>query len=313
MRERAARELTTARRPEGADRPTRPSQGRGLSLGWASYYAGARILRAVPPGVRHAAAAPGGAAWFWLSPSQRRAALENYGAALGRVPTDPEVARVARRAFQNYGRMLMDFLLIGSLSPEELVKRITIDGRDHLDAALARGRGAIMAVPHMGSWDMAGAYAGAIGYPIAAVAEKFPGSLNDAVVQTRRRFGMNVIMLGRAAIRAITDALHSNHIVALLCDLEQGPGVDVRFFGRHAIVPGGPAALALKTGASLMPACQYTVAPGRHHIHLDPALAIGEGDTKERLMQRVVERFENFIKERPDQWYAFRPMFRAGE
>jgi lauroyl/myristoyl acyltransferase len=277
----------------------------------ASYHAGARILRAVPPGVRHAAAAPGGAAWYWLSPGQRHAALDNYAAALGRRPTDPEVARVARRAFQNYGRMLMDFLLIGSLTPDELVERVTLEGRDDLEAALARGRGAIMAVPHMGSWDLAGAYAGAIGYPIAAVADKFPGSLNDAVVETRQRYGMNVIMLGRSAIRAITEALRANHIVALLCDLEQGPGVDVRFFGRHAIVPGGPAALALKTGAALMPACQYAVAPGRHRIHLDPALAVREGDTKERLMQRVIERFEEFIKERPDQWYAFRPMFRA--
>src|SRR5260370_730363 len=128
---------------------------------------------------------------------------------------------------------------------------------------------------------------------------------------TRPRVGLNVIMLGRAAIRAIPEALHANHVVALLCDLEQGPGVDVRFFGRHAIVPGGPAALALKTSAVLMPACQYSVAPGRNHIHLEPALAVSGGDTKERLMQRVIERFEDFIKERPDQWYAFRPMFRA--
>src|SRR5256712_14045609 len=160
---------------------------------------------------------------------------------------------------------------------------------------------------------MAGAYAGAIGYPIAAVADKFPGSLNDAVVETRQRFGMNVIMLGRTAIRAITEALRANHIVALLCDLEQGPGVDVRFFGRHAIVPGGPAALALKTGAALMPACQYAVAPGRLRIHVDPALVLHEGETKERLMQRVIDRFQDFIRERPDQWYAFRPMFRTEE
>jgi phosphatidylinositol dimannoside acyltransferase len=237
--------------------------------------------------------------------------LDNYAAALGRDRTDPEVARVARRAFQNYGRMLMEFLLMGSLTREELIARVTLDGTEHLDAALARGRGAIMAVPHMGSWDIAGSYAGAIGYKISAVAERFPGSLNDAVVQTRQRFGLDVIMLGRAAVRAITDALRANRIVALLCDLEQGPGVDVRFFGRRAIVPGGPAALALKTGAVLMPANQFLTSPGLHSVHLDPPLSIVEGDTKERLMQRVVDRFEDFIRERPDQWYAFRPMFRA--
>jgi len=261
--------------------------------------------------MRHAAAGPGGTAWYWLSAAQRRAALDNYAAALGRERADPQVARVARRAFQNYGRMLIDFVLMGSLTPDELIQRASVDGRPHLDEALARGRGAIMAVPHMGSWDVAGSYAAALGYKISAVAERFPGSLNDAVLKSRQRFGMDVIMLGRAAVRALTEALQANRIVALLCDLEQGPGVGVRFFGRHAVVPGGPATLALKTGAALLPACQYSTAPGRHHVHLDPALAVNEGDTKESLMQRVVDRFEDFIGERPDQWYAFRPMFRS--
>lgn len=274
-----------------------------------SYRVGARLLRAMPAGLRHAAAAPGGTAWFWLSARQRRAALDNYAAALGREPSDPEVARVARRAFQNYGRMLGDFVLLGSLSPEELIARVTDDGRDHLDAAVAQGRGVIMAVPHMGSWDMAGSYGGALGYRVSAVAERFPGSLDSAVVETRQRFGLEVIKLGRSAVRAISQALASNRVVALLCDLEQGPGVDVSFFGRRAIVPGGPAAFALKTGAALLPACQFSTGPGRYHVHLDPAIAIGEGDTKEGLMQRVIARFEDFIKERPDQWYAFRPMF----
>ncbi|MHB8587873.1 MAG: lysophospholipid acyltransferase family protein [Candidatus Dormibacteraceae bacterium] len=271
------------------------------------------MLRVFPSGLRDAAAVPGGTAWFWLSAGQRRAALENYAAALGRDGSDPEVARVARRAFQNYGRMLTDFLLVGSLSREELLKRVTIDGLDHVDAALARGRGAIMAVPHMGSWDMAGAYAGALGYPVSAVTERFPGSLNDAVVRTRQRFGLDVITVGRSAVRAIIRALEANAIVALLCDLEQGPGVSVRFFGRHAVVPGGPAAIALKMGIPLMPACQYVTSPGHHHVHLDPPLMLAAGETKEGLMQRVVGRFEEFIKERPDQWYAFRPMFTPAE
>src|SRR4029077_2118573 len=245
----------TAAHPDGSLAP-KPR----LRLLGASYRVSARVLRVVPPGLRHAAATPGGAAWFWLSAGQRRAALENYAAALGRESSDREVARVARRAFQNYGRMLTDFLLMGSLTPEELMQRVSIDGLEHVDAALARGRGAIMAVPHMGSWDMAGSYAGALGYPIAAVAERFPGSLNDVVVRTRQRFGLRVIALGRSAVRGITEALKANHVVALLCDLEQGPGVEVSFFGRQAVVPGGPAALALKTGAALMPACQYSTA-----------------------------------------------------
>ena len=305
MRE-TRREPTAAAAASLAPRPR-------LRLLGASYDLGAKVLRAVPPGLRHAAATPGGAAWFWLNPGQRRAALENYAAALGREGSDREVGRVARRAFQNYGRMLTEFLLLGSLTPGELIQRMTVDGLEHIDAALAEGRGAIMAVPHMGSWDMAGSYAGALGYPISAVTERFPGSLNDAVVRTRQRYGLSVIALGRSAVRGITQALQANGIVALLCDLEQGPGVAVRFFGRHAVVPGGPAAIALKTGAPLLPACAYSTARGHHHIHLDPPLALTAGETKESLMQRVVIRFEDFIRQRPDQWFAFRPMFTHAE
>ena len=204
----------------------------------------------------------------------------------------------------------MDFVLMDRLTPEELIKRVTIDGRKHLDEALEQGRGVIMAVPHMGSWDTAGSYAGALGYPISAVAEKFPGSLNEAVVATRQRFGLKVIPIGRSAVRGITAALEANSIVALLCDLEQGPGVAVKFFGRRAVVPGGPAAIALKTGAALLPAYSVMTARGRHHIHLDPPLAVHQGETKESLMQRVIERFETFIRKHPDQWCAFRPIFK---
>jgi len=80
-----------------------------------------------------------------------------------------------------------------------------------------------------------------------------------------------------------------------------------------AVLTAGPAAIALKTGATLVPATQFRTAPGRYAIHLDRPLDLHEGETKEQVMQRVVDRFEDFIKERPDQWYAFRPMFRAEE
>jgi KDO2-lipid IV(A) lauroyltransferase len=267
-------------------------------------------VRAFPPAFRHAVAAPGGSAWYWLNGRQRRAALGNYAAALDLEPSDPKVASVARRAFQNYGRMVLDFMLMGSLTKQELIQRTEIDGREHLDAALARGKGVLIALPHMGSWDNTGSYGGALGYPIMAVTGRFPGSLNDAVVQTRRRYGLDVLLVGRPAVREIIQALGANRMVGLVCDQEEGPGVEVRFFGRRAVVPSGPAALALKTGAALIPGYQYMTSLGRHHIHLEAALGCPSGETKENLMQRIVHRFEVFIRERPDQWYAFRPMFK---
>ena len=276
----------------------------------ASYSAGARILRAVPAGLRYAASTPGGAAWFWLSRAQRRAALDNYGAVLGREPSDPEVTRVARRAFQNYGRMLTDFVLLGSLRPEEVLERVEVDGLPLLDEALSRGRGLILALPHMGSWDMAGAYGAAVGYPMIAVAERFPGSLDAAVVRNRHRFGVNVIALGRSAVREVREALSANKVVCLACDLQQGPGVEVSFFGRRAIVPAGPAAFALKSIAPVLLVHSYASGPGSYHAVVEKAPEWPSGESNQRAMQSIIDCFETYIRARPDQWYAFRPIFK---
>ncbi len=259
--------------------------------------------------MRHAAATPGGTAWFWLSAGQRRAALSNYATVLGVDSSDPRAARVAKRAFQNYGRMLMEFVLMGDMSPEEISRRVSVDGLEHVDAIRSAGHGLILALPHMGSWDLAAAWASVHGYPISAVAERFPGSLDDAVVATRRKLGMDVIPLGRSAVRGITEALAARRVVALLCDLEQGPGVNVRFFGRRAVVPGGPAAFAFKTGAPLVPAFVYGIGEGKYRAQVHEPLTWSASDTRETLTQRIIDCFEVFIRGRPDQWYAFRPMF----
>jgi KDO2-lipid IV(A) lauroyltransferase len=275
---------------------------------------GSRLARALPPPLRYGLAEAGGQLWYAASRGQRRNALTNYAAALGLAQDHPEVARVARRAFANYGSMLADFVLLGSLTPAELLERVTISGLEHVDAAVEAGRGCILAVPHLGSWDIGGSFAGALGYRIAAVADPFPGSLDAEVVATRQALGLRVIPIGRSAVRAISQALADNEMVALLCDLPHGPGVEVEFFGRRATVPSGPAAFALKTGARLLPGCAYRTQPGRYHVLVEPPIAVaaapgatGRGDVQ-GIMQSVVRRFEEFIRARPEQWYAFRPL-----
>ncbi len=277
-----------------------------------AYQAGARLTRACPPGVRYPVAAFGGAAWYTLSPGRRRAALSNYGAVLGLPEDHPEVHRVMRQACANYGRMVADFLLMGSLQRDEVDARMTSDGREHVDAALRAGRGAIMALPHMGSWDFAGSIAGIWGYRIVAVAERFPGSLDEAVLETRSAHGMRVIPLNRSAVRAINRVLDENGLVALACDLPHGPGVDVRFFGRRAVVPSGPAAIACRRGCPILPMYVRRSGLATYHIHIDPPIERDEAEATggraetALLMQRVVDRFEGFIHDYPDQWYAFR-------
>jgi KDO2-lipid IV(A) lauroyltransferase len=273
---------------------------------------GSRLTRVAPPGLRHSAGALGGQLWWAADTGRRRNARANYAAILGLSEEHPEVRRLARRAFENYGRMLADFLLMGSLRPDEVRAMVTIDGREHADAAVAQGRGAILALPHMGSWDFAAALAGLLGYRVAAVAERFPGSLNDIVVRTRSLHGLQVIPLGRGAVRAINEVLDENGLVALLCDLPQGPGSEVCFFGRRAVVPSGPAAIACRHRAPLVPTYCYRTDRLGYRIHVDPPIEPPDASScrsKEAVtgaMQRVVNRFEVFIRKHPDQWYAFR-------
>ena len=231
---------------------------------------------------------------------------------LDRPRDDPEVARVARAAARNYGYVLADFVALGALDRDALLARMTIAGREHVDLALAAGRGCIMAVPHMGSWDMGGSYAGALGYRIAAVADPMPGTLEEAVVATRQSLGLRVIPLGRSAVRAILAELKANAIVALLCDLPHGPGVTVELFGRPVTVPGGPAAIACRAGAPLLPACVTRARPGHYHVQVDRPIPV-EGrcqgpDSNRALMQEVVHHFERFIRASPDQWFAFQEL-----
>ncbi|MBO0706799.1 MAG: lysophospholipid acyltransferase family protein [Candidatus Dormibacteraeota bacterium] len=280
------------------------------------YRAGARLTRVTPPAIRY-----GAAAWltyrgYRLVPGRWNAARSNYAAVLGLPAQDPAVAELTRQAFESYGRMLADFFLIGDLSPEGVRDLIVADGHEHVWEALEAGHGAILALPHMGSWDVAGALAGILGMPIVAVADPMPGSLDEEVVRNRSAHGMRIIPLGRQAVREIYAALDRNGLVALLCDLPHGPGPEVRFFGLRATVPGGPASIAIRRQVPILPAYVYRLPGNRYQVHVDPPIQPPRERGKaaeQALMQEVVRRFECFIHQHPDQWYAFWPLLAEDE
>jgi KDO2-lipid IV(A) lauroyltransferase len=252
------------------------------------------------------------AAVYRVLPGRWAAARRNYAAVLDRQPDDPEVGAMVHRAVASYGEMLADFMLVGDLSPDRVEEMVSADGLEHVDTALAGGKGAILALPHMGSWDMAGALGGVWRYPVLAVAERMPGSLDEEVVSSRSRHGVRIVPLGRSAVREIFRALDTGSLIALLCDLPHGPGmIEVELFGRRAMVPSGPAAIACRRACPILPGFVRRIAPARYHIHVDPPLDLPPGKGRQaeaKLMRAVLERFEGFIREYPDQWYAFRPI-----
>ncbi|HEY3810509.1 MAG TPA: hypothetical protein VGL49_03660, partial [Acidimicrobiales bacterium] len=152
--------------------------------------------------------------------SQRRAQVARH---LRRVYGSDVSGRVLDRrvddTFASYGRYWAESLRLRSVSPAELTAGCPYDGFEHIAAGEAAGRGTILALPHLGGWEWAGAELAATGHPISVVVEALePPELFDWFVSFRERLGMHVIPMGPGAAAACTRALAANHLLCLLCD-----------------------------------------------------------------------------------------------
>jgi Kdo2-lipid IVA lauroyltransferase/acyltransferase len=274
------------------------------------------IIRALPPGVRYPLAALTGRCAFFLMPKRRRIAFENFGQVLGLPWNDPVTRRTAGRAFGNYFKMIADFILMDSLSPQEIRRMVQPNGVEHLDRALAQGKGAIVVTAHVSNWDILAAAAAAYGYPVSAVTNELPsGGLNGVVVASRARIGMKMIPLGPGSLRSILKALGRNELVALASDLYAGDrGVPVRFFDRPADFPAGPATIAIKTGAPIIPVWVRREPSNLYTAQVEAPLEVSRTGELARDVQltteRIVEFFERIIRRQPDQWLVFLPVWK---
>jgi len=207
--------------------------------------------------------------------------------------------------------MSLDFFLLSALSDELLLSRAIITGRQHLDEALTRGHGAVLALPHLGNWDLAARICVGLGYPLTAVAE----SDWSAVFAEQARSGAGVRVVARErSLRPLLRALARNEPVALVADVVPpgGRGVDVSFAGQRATLPAGPARLAIHGGAPIIPCAAVALRGGRIELEATGAIYSPEparsGAAVEVLTQMMAAEFERLILRRPEQWYAFRPL-----
>jgi KDO2-lipid IV(A) lauroyltransferase len=243
-----------------------------------------------------------------------------------RRATDGELSGVALRSavghtFDSYGRYWLElFRLRGDLDQSELLADYNmVDGFEHVVAGCDAGKGVIAALPHVGGWDYAGAWLAARGYPPTVVVEPVePPELFDWFADVRRRLGMEVVPLGDEAGRVVLRALRANRVVCLLCDRDiAGDGVEVEFFGERTTLPAGPATLALRTGAPLLPVAVYFQPHGGHRGLVQPPVpAVREGRLREdvvRVTQALAHRFEQLIQAAPEQWHLLQPNWPSDE
>jgi phosphatidylinositol dimannoside acyltransferase len=221
--------------------------------------------------------------------------------------------RLTRRAYRAYARYWVEGARLPGLSRELVCSRMLVEGFDNLKEAMDKGTGAVMALPHVGSWEWGGAWLDAVGYPMISVAERLePPELFEWFIEQRKAMGLEILPLDMASSAVVLKALRSGRLVGLLCDRDLvGNGVEVEFFGERTTMPAGPATLALRSGAALLPTVVYS-GPGLYHTAvIGPPLDTTRRATLRkdvaRLTQDIAVQFEQFVRRAPEQWHLFQP------
>ncbi len=278
-----------------------------------AYRLASSLVRVLPAPVTAAAERPLGTG-LSMALSARRDVVERHlrrvhGPEVGRDELQAEV----RRAFESYARYWIESFRLPALSRTEIRSRMWAEGLEHLDAALARGKGAILALPHLGGWDFGGAWLAIQGYPLTVVVEPVqPPELLEWFTALRSEVGLTVVPLGPDAGSAVLRALRANRAVALLSDrYVGGSGVEVEFFGERTTLPAGPVTLALRAGVAVLPTAVYFEEHRGHMGLIRPPLVLNRSgslrDDVARLTAELAGELELLIRRAPSQWHLFQP------
>lgn len=275
-------------------------------------YALAALVRLLPEAVaRELGQTAGYFASFVLS-KRMQMAERHMRRALGRMT---DVSGAAREVFSSYGRYWAELLWLRPDRITAISAHLTVEGIEHIVAAQHRGRGMILALPHVGNWDIGICVLRNRGIPVTVVAEALAAScVGDWSMKLRRMLGMEVLLMGstQALALGLARRLKSGHVVALMSDRDiRGNGIEVEFFGEATTLPAGPALLADLTGAPILPAAVYFQSGRGHRAVVGPAVeGVSGGNREERLQlltQRLAHALEGLVREAPTQWHLLQP------
>jgi phosphatidylinositol dimannoside acyltransferase len=283
-----------------------------LDLVTPAYKAAAAVAQRLPGRVIDAGA-PRVAELAAYRPGRQREMVERHQRRVQPHLTGAALRRQVRKVYRSYGRYYGESFRLPVVSAAELDAGLTREGYEHVTDAIDKGIGPILVLPHLGSWEWCAYWLTQVeGYEVTAVVERLePPALFDWFVEFRERIGMHVVPLGADAGRAVMNAIKSAHIVTLLCDRDiTGGGVEVTFFGEKTTLPSGPAVLALRTGAPLLPTGVYDRGQTRHGIVRPPIPVARTGTFRQdvaRITQAIADELESLIRLAPDQWHLMQP------
>jgi len=232
--------------------------------------------------------------------------------------SEREIRRIRIKMARNFAKYLVDFFRFSKMDLEYMKKNIKIENAHFFDEALSKGKGVIILSAHLGNWELGAVAVALLGYPFWVVVLPHKHKYVDRFFNAQRESkGIKVIPLGKAA-RLCMVALKKNELLALVGDRDfTESGIVVEFFGKPSIFPKGPAALALNTGAVILPGFMVRNADDSFTLWMDKPIEcsppVGAG-RKLRFsdpdLMEVIKQYkgviESYIRKYPDQWYMFR-------
>ena len=275
------------------------------------YRAAERVISTLPRWLVMPAAAAVGNVAYDLAGSKRQLIHANLAHPMGLDPEDHRVSRAARRAFRNYAKYLADMMRIGELTPESAMELVLIENAEVLTRAHAEGKGVLVCTIHVGGMDLIGPAMKRSGEAIHVVADDTTyGRLFDHLSATRAT--QNIFVIGWRNLRGLFRVLRENGNLVLFCDGGYRRGdVPVELCGEATTFPIGPATLAAKTGAPMLPVWCRRRGDDRFEARGLPFVHCGSTEPGEiyRATQAIADALGGVIAEDPGQWYMFRPVW----
>ena len=234
---------------------------------------------------------------------------------------DPEFDVLIKSAMRSYCRYWLETFRLPTMDLDAVAARVHAgtEGSEHIDRAMAAGRGLILALPHMGNWDAAAIWLIKHGVPFTTVAERLrPESLYNRFVAYREGIGMRVVALTggpRPAAEVLATRLRKGECVCLVADRDLSrSGVNVEFFGATARMPAGPALLAATTGATLLPVGLWYEADGGWGQLIGPPVEFPQQRLREQVAvgtQTLANAFAACIAAHPSDWHMLQRLWLA--
>ncbi len=264
------------------------------------YLIAAHLTRIVPPRVSEGIASAIAFLFYIFRPRIRYNVKRNLEAL-----NVPDGSRFI--VFRNFSRTITDFLSLSRITRKELVSYCRIEGKEHLDRALEGGSGVIIITPHLGPWEVSGAYLASLGYRIHTVALPHPSRMVTRFFSKRRAaWGIHDYPFGES-IPLLLRALRLGEIVVLLVDRNySNRGITLPFLGRDVTLPDGHIILAKRTGASLLPGSCYYDNERSITIRIEEPVDITRSiNDPVEIGVRCLHRIERHIRPHYEQWFAF--------